>query len=43
MLTVQIDENEVKRICLEKIEEQLKAIENEKVFGIQKRFKKRQI
>lgn len=43
MLSIQIDENEIKRICLEKIEKQLKAIENEKVFGIQKRSKKRQI
>ncbi|MCY7576167.1 MULTISPECIES: group-specific protein [Bacillus] len=32
MLTVQVDENEVRRICIEKIEEQLQTVENEKVF-----------
>lgn len=36
MLTVQVDKDEIKRICSEKIEEHLKAIDNEKVFGIQK-------
>ncbi|MDA1478116.1 group-specific protein [Bacillus changyiensis] len=32
MLTVQIDKNEVRQIYLNKIEEQLKAVESEKVF-----------
>nr|WP_257215412.1 hypothetical protein [Bacillus pumilus] len=40
MLTVQVDENEVRRICIEKIEEQIQIVEHEKVFWNRKTTRK---
>ncbi|MCY8243514.1 group-specific protein [Bacillus haynesii] len=41
MLTVQVDKDEIKQICSEKIEEHLKALDNEKVFWNTKTLKEK--
>ncbi len=36
MINVQIDEEEVKRLYLEKLDEKMKEVDKELVFGIQR-------